>query len=92
MDCHQIRAMIITMMTVNLNHSLAGFDFFPFLSTVDHDNSFLQRKNIRKDLFKDVLEPSVVAFEDGILGAHIQRPALHQCILEAGMGKICNGL
>ena len=44
------------------------------------------------DILKDVLEPSVILLEDCVLGAHVERPALHQRILEAGMGKARDGL
>lgn len=39
------------------------------------------------NLFKDVFESSVIFLEDRILRAHIQRPLLAECILEATVSK-----
>lgn len=44
------------------------------------------------DFLKDVLESSVVSFQDCVLCAHVQGPLLHDCILEAGMGKSSDAL
>ena len=36
-----------------------------------------QRKDLLvKDFLEDVLEAAVIALEDGVFGAHVQRPAL----------------
>lgn len=40
-----------------------------------------------EDLLEDVLEPPVVGLEDGVLGAHVERPLLLDGILEAAVCK-----
>ena len=52
-----------------------------------------QRKDLLvEDFLEDVLETAIIALEDGVLGAHVQRPALLQCVLETGVGESCDGL
>ena len=45
-----------------------------------------------EDLLEDVLEAAVVAFEDGVLGAHVERPLLLQGVLEAAVGEAADRL
>ena len=45
-----------------------------------------------KDFFEDVLEPPIVSLENGVLGAHVERPLLLDSILEAAVGKSSDGL
>ena len=45
-----------------------------------------------EDLLEDVLEAAVVALQDGVLGAHVQRQALHQGHLERGVGEAADGV
>lgn len=40
-----------------------------------------------KDVFEDVFEAPVVGLQDGVLGAHVQRPLLLDGILEAAVSK-----
>ena len=40
-----------------------------------------------KDLGKDILESAIISLENGVLRAQVERPFLHQRILEAAMGK-----
>lgn len=40
-----------------------------------------------KDLLEDILEAPVVSLEDGVLGAHVERPLLLNGILEAAVSK-----
>ena len=52
-----------------------------------------QRKDLLVvDFLEDVLEAAIIALEDGVLGAHVQRPALLQRVLETGVGESCDGL
>jgi len=44
------------------------------------------------DLLEDVLEAAIVLLENRVLGAHVQRQALAQGKLEAGMGEARDGL
>lgn len=46
--------------------------------------------NLLVDFFKDVLKSAVITFEDGVLGAHVQRPFLHDCKLETGVCETCD--
>jgi len=41
---------------------------------------------------EDVLEGTVVALQDGVLGAHVQRIASLQSKMKAAMGEVLNGL
>lgn len=45
-----------------------------------------------KHVLEDVLEAAVVGLEDGVLGAHVQRPPLLEGVLEAAVGKATDGL
>lgn len=45
-----------------------------------------------KDVLEDVFEAPVVGLEDGVLGAHVQRPLLLDGILEAAVSKPTDGL
>lgn len=44
------------------------------------------------DVLEDVFETPVVGLEDGVLGAHVQRPLLLDGILEAAVSKSTDGL
>lgn len=44
------------------------------------------------DVLEDVFEAPVVGLEDGVLGAHVQRPLLLDGILEAAVSKSTDGL
>jgi hypothetical protein len=46
----------------------------------------------RIDLLEDILEAAVVFLQNGVLGAHVERQALEERHLEAGMGKARDGL
>ena len=39
------------------------------------------------DFFKQIFEPAVIAFQDGVLCGHVKWPFLLEGILEAGVGK-----
>lgn len=52
----------------------------------------LCRVLLLEDLLEDVLEAPVVGLEDGVLGAHVQRPLLLDGILEAAVSKSTDGL
>lgn len=54
--------------------------------------SFKNVHLLLEDVLEDVFEPSIVGLEDGILGAHVQRPLLANGILEAAVCKACNRL
>lgn len=45
-----------------------------------------------KDVLEDVFKAPVVGLQDGVLGAHVQRPLLLYGILEAAVSKSTNGL
>ena len=45
-----------------------------------------------KDFLEEVFEASVVGLEDGVLGAHVQRPLLLDGVLEAAVSKSTDGL
>ena len=45
-----------------------------------------------EDLLEDVLEAAVVALQDGVLGAHVQRETLEEGHLERGVGEATDGL
>lgn len=45
-----------------------------------------------EDVLEDVFEPAVVGLEDGVLGAHVQRPLLADGVLEAAVCEACNRL
>ena len=40
------------------------------------------------DFSENVLEQTIVLFEDGVLGAEVKRKLLHDCEFEAGMSKL----
>lgn len=46
------------------------------------------------NVLEDVLEAAVIGFQDGVLGAHVQRPLLLNGVLEATVSKspdrLCN--
>ena len=44
------------------------------------------------DFLEDVFEATIVSLENGVLGAHVERPALHECVLETGVSKTSDGL
>lgn len=44
------------------------------------------------DILKDVFEASVIRLEDGVFGAHVQRPFLLDGVLEAAVSKSTDGL
>ena len=44
------------------------------------------------ELLENILEASVITLEYSVLGAHVQRQALHQGILKAGMGVTMDAL
>lgn len=44
------------------------------------------------DLLEDVFEATVVLFQDGVLGAEVQRPAFGQGHLEGAVSEIPDGL
>lgn len=43
-------------------------------------------------LVEDVLEAAVIGFQDGVFGAHVKRPLLHEGVLEASLGEVLDGL
>lgn len=45
-----------------------------------------------KDILEDVFEAAIIGFENGVLGAHVERPLLTDSILEAAVRKACNRL
>ena len=51
-----------------------------------------EKASLLIDFLEDVLETAIIALQDGVLGAHVQRPALHQGILETGVSEPCDGL
>lgn len=44
------------------------------------------------DLLEDILEATIVALQDGVLGAHVQRETLEQGHLETGVGEATDRL
>nr|GFC44720.1 hypothetical protein [Tanacetum cinerariifolium] len=58
------------------------------------DASFLELSEVilLVDFLEDVLEAAIVLLQDGVLGAQVQRPALHQGLVEAGVRKAPNRL
>lgn len=44
------------------------------------------------DVLEDVFEAPVVGLEDGVFGAHVQRPSFLDGILEAAVSKSSDGL
>lgn len=44
------------------------------------------------NLLEDVLEATVITFQDGVFGAQVQRPLLLQGKLETAVSKTCDGL
>lgn len=44
------------------------------------------------DVLENVFEASIVGLEDGVLGAHVQRPPFLDGILEAAVSKSTDGL
>lgn len=45
-----------------------------------------------KDVLEDVFEAAIIGLEDGVLGAHVERPPLLDRILKAAMSKATDGL
>ena len=45
-----------------------------------------------EDLLEDILEFTVVSFQDSVLSAHVKRPFLHDSVLETAVSKIFDGL
>lgn len=45
-----------------------------------------------KDFLEDVFETAIVGLQDGILGAHVQRPLLLDGVLEAAVSETSDGL
>lgn len=45
-----------------------------------------------KDLLEDVFEAPIVGLEDGVLGAHVERPLLLDGVLEAAVSEARDGL
>jgi hypothetical protein len=44
------------------------------------------------EFLEDVLEPSVVFLENGVLGAQVKRIFAVQCVFEGGVGKVDDAL
>lgn len=44
------------------------------------------------DVLEDVFEAAIVSLQNGVLGAHVERPAFRQRHLEGTVGKILNRL
>lgn len=68
----------------------ASFQIRDPTKTGNNNNHYSRLPHI--NLFKDVLKSAIIFLKDGVLGAHVQWPLLTQCILEAAMCKIPNGL
>lgn len=45
-----------------------------------------------KDILENILESAVVSFQDGVLGAHVERPFLLDGVLEAAVSEAGDGL
>lgn len=50
------------------------------------------RSVLIKDLLEDVFEAPVISLEDGVLGAHVERPLLLDGVLEAAVSEARDGL
>ena len=44
------------------------------------------------DLLEDIHEAAIIALKNRVLRRHVQRPLLHDGVLEAGVGKVRNAL
>ena len=51
-----------------------------------------KQHELLEDIFEDVLEFSVVSFENSVFGAHVKWPPLQDSILETAVGKVFNSL
>ena len=51
-----------------------------------------QRYVLLEDLLEDVLEPAVVALENRVLGAHVERPLLLDRVLHAAVSEALDRL
>lgn len=54
----------------------------------DTDKSF----SLLKDILENVLESAIVSLQDGVLGAHVERPFLLDGVLEAAVSESSDGL
>ena len=53
----------------------------------------VKRKNLRLEYFlENILEFAIVSLENGVLGAHVERPLLHDSVLETTVCKIFDRL
>lgn len=61
-------------------------------SSMQSSPSSPARSVLIEDLLEDVFEAPVVGFEDGVLGAHVERPLLLDGVLEAAVSEARDGL
>jgi len=67
------------------NFTATSSNYLPYHTTGCHKQHKVNRLFI--DLLEDVFEPPIILLENGVLGAHVQRPFLLYRVLETAVGK-----